>query len=144
MIRFIRSIHPAVLALFFVGYFGTMLASSACTKGQRSDTIRVALLSVNAARDGLIEFDRKHQLDIVDHATSREDAQAKLAAYRAERDKFLDVDDHGDSKIFMVVYKALAFAAVENDDLSLTAALKAVKEIVDAVANFKSHKPGGP
>lgn len=145
--RFLRRIHPAILMLFITSYIGGMLVSSACTKSQRTDTIRVAILSVNAARDGLIEFDRQHQIDLVDHATSREDAQAKLAAYRAERNKTLQIDDRGDPQVFVVVYQALAFAAVENDQPSLTAALKMAKEVVDAIGAFKSEhnaKPGGP
>jgi hypothetical protein len=41
--------------------------------------------ALNASRDVFVAWDAQHQLDLVEQATSLEDGQALLAAYRAKR-----------------------------------------------------------
>jgi nitrogen fixation/metabolism regulation signal transduction histidine kinase len=101
---------------------------SACSKTQRTDTIHASLIALNAARDGLTEWDRVHQHDIIDTSKTREEATTTLAAYRARRDSVVAG--------FEVAYRALALAATQNDDPSLHAALLAATTIVESVKSL--------
>jgi len=116
---------PVLLCLF--------MGSVSCTKNKRADTLRQSVLAVNAARDGFSTWDRAHQQSIVDAATSREDGEAKLANYRDRRRPVVDG--------FEVAYRALAVAATQVDDPSLTAAIAKATELIDAV---KQLTGGGP
>lgn len=49
-------------------------------------TISGAEMTLVSVKTGLVEFDKVHQEAIVDAATSKEEAKAKLAAYRKTRD----------------------------------------------------------
>jgi len=99
-------------------------SSVSCTKNRRQETLHDSIVAVNAARDGLTAWDRNHQQEIVDKATSREDGEAQLAAYRERRKTVADS--------FELAYRLIAVAATQNDDPSLKAALTAAAEIVDA------------
>jgi outer membrane murein-binding lipoprotein Lpp len=112
------------LSLVCVALFATSLMS-ACTKSQRVDTLRSTVVSVNAARDGFIAWDREHQQSIVDHAASREDGAAALATYRTKREPIMIT--------FEVAYRALAVAATQTDDLSLKSALSVSGDLIDAI-----------
>lgn len=107
------------LALF------TTSTMSACNKSQRTDTLHAALVSVNAARDGFIAWDREHQQTIVDQASTKEDAFKALESYRTARQPVMDS--------FEVAYRALALAATQTDDPSLQAALALSGDLIDAV-----------
>lgn len=116
---------------------------SACSQGQRQDTIRGSLIAINAARDGFASWDLTHQQQIVDESTTREDAASKLANYRQGRAQTLAE--------FEVAYRLIAVAATQSDDLSLSAALERAKTLVDAVhllmganaASKPAPAPGG-
>jgi hypothetical protein len=97
----------------------------ACNRSQRTDTLRASIVSVNAARDGFLQWDRAHQASIVGAATSRETGEQALASYRHEREPIVNG--------FSVAYRALALAATQSDDPSLKAALAEAGELVDAV-----------
>jgi hypothetical protein len=77
-----------------------------CGASQREATLRTSFVTVNAAKDGFAAWDQAHQAALVDEATSLSDGQAKLAAYRASRER---VD-----AAFEVAYRAVAFAAVTD------------------------------
>ncbi len=116
--------RPSVFAsLVCVALLGCML--SACTKNQRVDTLRTSLISLNAARDGFTSWDRDHQQQIVNQATNRDDAVKALESYRDRRKPV--------AESFEVAYRALALAATQTDDPSLTAALESSRQLVDAV-----------
>ncbi len=117
--------RPSVFAsLVCVALLGCML-QSACTKNQRVDTLRTSLISLNAARDGFTSWDRDHQQQIVNQATNRDDAVKALESYRDRRKPV--------AESFEVAYRALALAATQTDDPSLTAALESSRQLVDAV-----------
>lgn len=121
--------YVPVLALY-VGLFLGVVA--ACGASQREKAVRASVVAVNAARDGFEAWDAAHQKAIVDKATSREDGEAKLAAYRASRDPIV----HG----FEIAYRLLAVAATQTDDPSLRAALAAAASAVEAATKIT----GGP
>jgi hypothetical protein len=117
--------RPSVFAsLVCVALLGCMM-QSACTKSQRTDTLRTSLISLNAARDGFTSWDREHQQQIVDQSASRDEALKALETYRDRRKTVADG--------FEVAYRALALAATQTDDPSLNAALASSRDLVDAV-----------
>lgn len=62
-----------------------------------------AIVATDAARDQFLQWDKQHQLDIVDKATTREQAEAGLKAYRERR--------QGIVQAFTVAYTSMATAA---------------------------------
>jgi hypothetical protein len=103
-----------------------------CGASQRESTLRTSFVSVNAVRDGFAAWDQAHQAGIVQSATSLADGQAKLAAYRAARER---VD-----AAFQVAYRAVAFAAV-TEDAPLSQVLTALAELQAAVVALREHQP---
>ncbi len=98
---------------------------AACSGGQRKDTLRATVISVNAARDGFTTWDGEHQQRIVEVSTSREAAETSLHEYRDKRSTVINAVE--------VTYRALAMAATQSDDLSLKAALTKASELIDAI-----------
>lgn len=114
----------AIVELVGVLLLATSL-TSACTQSQRTDTLHSAVVSVNAARDGFVAWDREHQQTIVDQATTHDDGVKALSDYRVKRQPVMDS--------FEVAYRALALAATQTDDPSLKAALAMSGDLIDAV-----------
>lgn len=122
---------------------GPLLAATLCTIGLaimavsggcsgRQKTLRASLVAVDAARDGFVEWDKQHQLQIVEKATSKEEGRAKLDEYRTNREPIITG--------FEVVYRAIALAATREDDASLRDALDRAEKLFQAVTRLK----GGP
>lgn len=106
-----------------------------CGASQREATLRTSFVTVNAAKDGFAAWDQAHQAALVDEATSLSDGQAKLAAYRASRER---VD-----AAFEVAYRAVAFAAV-TDGAPLSQVIAAVEALHAAIAALRerlAHMP---
>lgn len=123
-----------VTAYFMAIVCGVLLCSSltaACTQNKRADTIHAAILAVSDAREGFTTWDLQHQHVIVQSSASREDATARVAQYRAKQAKVVAT--------FEVVFKALGLAATQNDDLSLTQALR---DADDLLASVKALRKG--
>lgn len=127
--RFPRS--PASTYLFLglvcLGMLVTSL-NSACTRSQRVETIQTSLLAVTSARDGFTTWDRVHQQTIVDAATSKEQGLALLADYREKRRPWIER--------FEVAFRALAVAATQTDEVSLSAAVALATELVQAIEDL--------
>lgn len=79
----------------------------ACGGGSFTDkankTLATSLAATNAARDQFLAWDKAHQLELVDGSTTKDEAQAKLAAYRMKRQPML--------KAFTMAYTAIGAAA---------------------------------
>ena len=91
-------VAPAVvLALFVVGCGGASFTDTA------QKTLTTSLAATNAARDQFLSWDRAHQLELVDAATSPDDAKADLATYRAKRVKVI--------RAFTITYTTIGAAA---------------------------------
>lgn len=107
----------------------TISIGASCTKNERLTTVHASVVAVNTARDEFLSWDLEHQRQIVAASTSREDALAKIAAYEETRRK-VEIG-------FELTYKALALAATQTDGPSLTAAVDAVKNLLDAIAKLR-------
>lgn len=77
---------------------------SGCGPTQRQKTIHAVLIATNAARDGFVVWDDRHQLAIVERAPSHAEGAEQLADYRREREPIV--------KGFVAVYRAIAIASV--------------------------------
>lgn len=108
------------LALFVISLM------AACTNGQRQDTLRASIITVDTARDGFIRWDRAHQQAIAENATSRDDVEAKIAAYRAHEQRDIALS-------FEVAYRAIGIAATQTDQASLSGAVRAVAELLASI-----------
>lgn len=117
-----------------------------------------AIVATNAARDQFTEWDKQHQLDIVDRATTREQATGGLKAYRQKRQKVIQA--------FTVAYTAMASAAVlvplvqagvrKDRDLikllaesigavqSVIASVREIREAFDAEPSAPTARPDRP
>jgi hypothetical protein len=100
-----------------------------CGSNYRQRAIKAGVQSVNTARDGFVKWDHSIQSEIVKRATSREEVEYKLKAYRTARLFVLDV--------FELVYRSLAVAATETDDASLNEALKQIQKLFKALKALK-------
>lgn len=103
-----------------------MLALAACGAKQREKTLNTALVSVQAAREAFMTYDRTRQDGIVDRATSLEEGKAELAEYRAKTQARI-------VSLFIAAYTAIGVAAMRGDDLSLKKVLDALVELKTAV-----------
>jgi hypothetical protein len=105
------------------------LAVAACGASARDQAIHATLVSVNAARDGFSEWDRRKQQSIVEAATSLDDGKAKLVDYRRKREPVVDG--------FVATYRAIAIAAVVSDDpTSLATLLEVARRLSEALVGL--------
>lgn len=104
------------------------MTMSACSRNQRVDTIHTTLIAVNSARDGFTAWDRQHQQALVAAATSREAAEQSVASYHDNRRPVVDG--------FEVTYRALAVAATQTDEISLSAAITTANDLIEKVRSM--------
>ena len=97
----------------------------ACGASQQDQALSYAFTGLRAANEGFIAYDADRQRHIVAEATSLEDGQAKLQAYRARREKYLQA--------LIVAGSALTVAALDPTPANLLAAGAEAKKVYDAV-----------
>ena len=122
------------LALFvatFLICLGLVAVPSACGGDQRQRTLHAALVAANVARDGFVAWDAARQAQIISEASSRADAEAKLAAYRQRRDELVTG--------FERVYRAIATAATQSDRPSLVAAQELGRRLLADLEQIKGE-----
>lgn len=113
-----------------------VLALVACGASARQRTISATLLGVDAAKAAFVAADATHQLQLVAGATSHDDGAAKLASYRDRRVKLVIA--------FEAAYRALAIAAILNDDpKSLANLVAAAKVALDEWRVLQAELSGG-
>ena len=115
--------RPVILACLVA-----LAATYGCAASSRETALKASLVTVDAARDGFLAYDRQHELALVAESVSAPDAQAKLAAYQAKRAKI--------DPLFVAAYHALAAAELLNTDQSLASLQGAVANLIDAVKAF--------
>jgi len=93
----------------------------ACAASTRQKTINAALAATDASAAAFVTWDAQHQIEIAKTAPDRPAAEEKLAAWR----KTVDVVEHATIEL----YRAIAIAAVANDDRSVTAMLKLAADL---------------
>ena len=122
----IRRSNPAVallLASVCALFACTMVA--ACSAATRRDTIRDTFIALNGARDAFVAWDAGHQKVIVDQATTREQAEAQISAYRQTQAKTQEA--------LTVAYQALTLAATQSDSPSLDTAIKISRDLISDI-----------
>lgn len=104
---------------------------AACSATAYQHALDVSLASLNAARDSFTTWDKEHQTELVEAATTKEEAKASLAEYRKTRARV--------TAAFIAAYGAIAVASVKADAASITAAGEAV---VTVYTELKKLFPG--
>ncbi len=135
----IRAQAPA-LWMFVSMFLMLLVATPACGGSKRTRTLGATLTAVNAARDGFVAWDHQHQQVLVEHASSRDDADKALADYHGKRAPVVAA--------FEVVYRAIAVAATQSDGPSLSAALDKAAQLYEALIGLgmpvvRDHRTGG-
>jgi hypothetical protein len=100
-----RSIS-ALAALIALSLVAELLMG--CGANQRQKALTTALVGVNAAREGFLAWDEKHQQNIALLAKSYEEGRELLANYRENREMVVNG--------FELAYQGLAAAALVDDD----------------------------
>lgn len=131
-----RARRQAIVALILgvLGFAGAMFVISSslggCGGNQRMKVVQSSMLAVDTARDVFLVYVQEHQAKIVADAKSREEAEQKVAAFKAKRDKV----DEG----FSIAYDALKLAVKKEDEVTLQAAVDAVKDLLVRLAHLKN------
>lgn len=105
---------------------------AACTKPRASRALEVAFVSTQRASAAFVEWDKAHQLAIVDTATSKEEGRRALAAYRAKRQHVLDAFTAAYASMATVA-SALAVTEAGSDAVGLPARVLALARDVYAL-----------
>lgn len=113
--------------LGFLAVFA-LVALIACGASTRQKTITTTLHALDTAEAAFVDFDGKHQLELVSASTSLADGQAKLASYRKDRDKV------GQTIVF--AYRAVAAAAQLDDDPSVSSMIQAAALVAQELATL--------
>lgn len=92
-----------------------------CGPNAREKALHTSLISLNAARDGFVQWDKHKQEQIVEKAQSLEEGKAALKTYRAKRTAIVEG--------FTVAYSALALAALDDNMARLTEAITAAAAV---------------
>ena len=109
-----------------------VLALVACGPTARDKAISDTYVAINAARDGYIAYDSKHENDIVSSAQSKDEAVTKLVDYRLKRTHVLEA--------FTAAYHALSAALLVNSDpKSLTTLLQAASDLKAAITALEKE-----
>jgi hypothetical protein len=124
----IRAAGGALAALLLVS-----AATGCASASTRETTLKVALVTTDAARDGLLLYDSQRQREIVGRAVSIEDGRARLSEYRDSRVPAVDA--------LTIAYRAIAAAAALSDEPSLAGVRIAVDHAIAAIEALKGSKP---
>lgn len=114
-----------------------------CSASARESTIKGTFVTVNAARDGFLAYDRAHEMSLVAHCDpaveSRDACVAKVAAstaalaeYQAKRAK---VDG-----LFVGAYHSIAAAELLNTEQTVASMIAAAAQVYAAVKPFIGGK----
>jgi hypothetical protein len=132
-----RALLGAALAVLLVG--GLVVSASACGPNARAQTISSTLKALNVTRDGFTAWSAEHQRLIVEQAkrdgTAREDAEARLASFRAAREPVVESVD--------LAYALLAAAAVDKS-ASIGDVIDAVKDAAIAIDKLRKSFDAKP
>lgn len=120
MKRVAISINLIIVALLVAG----------CGPSTRERVLHTTFVSLNAAADGFVLYDRVQQHAINQLAMSLQEGRDKLADYRARR--------HVVMQAFQAAYRALAAATIVSDDpKSFASAVNAAAILKSALEQFR-------
>ncbi len=103
--------------MLFVVAVVVAVIMSGCGASARQTTITHTVQVLDTAEVAFLEFDGRHQLDIVNSSTTQADVTSKLASYRKDRDEV--------AKALIAAYRLAAVAATVDGDQSLASLLQA-------------------
>lgn len=126
-----KSIPFALLLVILLGFL-----PSCGGAGKHENTLKASLISLNAARDGFVAWDREHQDQIVREAPTYVEGRQRLDDYRKDRERVVAG--------FEIAYRALAVAALKRDDISITLMLAEAKAVYDRIRDLTGKAPKGP
>lgn len=120
-------LRPArlVVLLFFIGLVGLV----ACGASVRVKTLRASLVTLNAARDVVLQVSKEREAQIVARATSKDEGRAALDAWRAKVDAVVAAIEVG--------YRAVHDAALLSDAKSASEAAAATKKALALLKDLK-------
>jgi hypothetical protein len=108
---------------------------SGCASSQRTDTLKAALVTVDAARDGFLAYDGPHLLELARSGPDKVTASAAVTAYQLKRAATVD-------KAFAAAYRSIAIAQTLNDQPSLEGVQSAITQVYAAYEALKeTEKP---
>ena len=110
-----RRLIPVLLLL------GALAPTGACTPSARKTALKTSLVSLDAAREGFVQWDKHKQTTIVADATSLEDGKTALTIHRNKRAPIIEA--------FTLAYSALALAALDDNSERLTEAINAAASV---------------
>jgi nitrogen fixation/metabolism regulation signal transduction histidine kinase len=100
----------------------------ACGPNARQTALKTSLVSLNAARDGFVQWDKQKQTTIVEDAKTLDEGKAALKAYRAKRAPVVEG--------FTVAYSALALAALDDNMARLTEAITTASALYQLIKSL--------
>jgi hypothetical protein len=103
---------------------------AACGANARTVTLRAAVATAKVTVAAMDAYTEQHEIALANAASSKEDGEAKLAAYEH---RLVMVDDS-----LNVLLLAISAAAVANDDASLAAVAPAAMKLEQAFEQLKS------
>jgi len=117
-----------------------LLVLGSCGPNARDKALHSVFVSVNAARDGFLAYDLKHQQDLIDASPTPEAKEAVITAYRVTQAHIVE--------LFDAAYRAIAAAAILKDGHSMpeviTAAALLKQALEDLTAKPAPAKPVAP
>jgi hypothetical protein len=108
---------------------------TSCSAGARDKALRAAYVSAQASSTALTTYDAAHQADLVTAAPDRATGETALATWRERR--------HVAELAIGTLYRAIAAAAVINDDQSLQAMITAAGIVAQELAALGVKIGGG-
>lgn len=126
-----RATVPAILLTTIILFFSAALAQvvTGCTGHQRHKTLRATLTSLVVAREGFEKWDEAQQREIVEKATSKEQGQEALSAFRTRRDLVYDA--------FEIAFRLIATASLDSEDQTLSQAIDQAKRVLIKIAELQ-------
>jgi hypothetical protein len=119
--------RPALLLVLLVCFV------AACGASAREKVLHGSYIAVTSAQSGFEAWDRVHQDDIVDKATSYEDGVAKLEAYWKAQVAVTNA--------FEAAYRAIAAAALaDTEPLTMKTVRRTYDELVLALQKLTGGK----
>ncbi len=117
---FVPRIVPVLLVALLV----------ACGASTRTKALRLNLAALNGTRDTVRAASKEREVQIIEHAASKEEGRAQLDAWRATIDKVTAAIDDG--------YDAIWAASIFDDVKSVSDAGAAVAKALELVKTIKN------
>lgn len=99
-----------------------------CGANSKQRTLKTTLVTINTVRDGFSAWDDSNQTEIVNNASSADEANGQLAEYRRKRESVLVG--------FALAYEALATASLDLTEANFLLAIKQAQVLYKLIINL--------